>query len=876
LLSSSWLASSSGRVGSMKLQESKSLKKLFFVIIIVSLVFQSAETSSESRYTREKSEKLFHRIQWHEYTPETFITALKKQKPIFLVISAPAWCYWCHVYESEDYLYHPEVYSFINEHFVAIFVDSDKRPDLTKKYLEGGWPSTTIFSPDFRRISGFTGPQDPHALKEFLAQIINYFKDKIFTDFSDEFRYEKVQPIVPAIHQLVDIENMFLSYVNSVFDKKYGGFIQGNVADSQMEQKFPTGFVYIYLLEKYRESGKKDYLTMIKTTFDNQYTDIERLEEDYRLYDPVEGGFHRYSTKTDWRKPHYEKMLGDQAKLIRAYANLSTITGDDTVRAVVDKTLSFIKTKFYDATGGFYASQDAYLEHAYYGLPKQKREEIPPPYIDKTRIMDANSMMISTLLSVSDIYKNKAYAKIAMKSLDFIQDEMISHHGAYYFYDYEKARPFLTGQSIANSWALLAFLDGYAVSKEKKYLATAVQIARYSLNNLYDWNSGGFFERNSRDAELYGPYEKIDLSKPYRENAVFSHAMLRLYQITGDLAFLESGLKTLGYLMIKSGSLDEMYYVLKTAELVRENNLLDIYSRNEDKIDILLTEGKEAFFLNKIFDRKKDDIVLDDAPKFRDDLTSASTVILVFLAFFAGLLSFLSPCTLPVLSAYFAQGISAKKGEILKHTMFFFFGLATVFSVFGMGATLAGNVLRQYRLIFTHTAAIVIVIFGILELFGKGFSGLNLSLKRSHKTPIGSYLFGSVFAIGWSACIGPILASLLLLSATTGTVFKGTVLLFIYSLGLAVPLVLVSLFFDRIKNKTFWKILRGKGFTIPLFKKQLHMHSTYLISGVILIVLGILIYNDYLYKLNQLTYQTDYVQNLIVKGEEFLRDILLR
>jgi hypothetical protein len=128
--------------------------------------------------TRERSEALFHLIDWHEYTPDTFLKALEEQKPIFLLISAPAWCYWCHVYESEDYLYHPELYPYINENFIAIFIDSDKRPDLTKKYLEGGWPSTTIFTPDFRRIFGFSGPQDPHALKEYFEQIINQLKGR--------------------------------------------------------------------------------------------------------------------------------------------------------------------------------------------------------------------------------------------------------------------------------------------------------------------------------------------------------------------------------------------------------------------------------------------------------------------------------------------------------------------------------------------------------------------------------------------------------------------------------------------------------------------------------------------------------------------------
>ena len=138
-------------------------KKIIFSIIL--LFFSFIQTvNAESKYTRENSEELFNLIDWQEYEPDTFEKASREQKPIFLVISAPAWCYWCHVYESKDYLYHDNLYPYINGNFIPVIIDSDKRPDLTRKYLEGGWPSTTIFSPDMRRIAGFTGPRNPNGV----------------------------------------------------------------------------------------------------------------------------------------------------------------------------------------------------------------------------------------------------------------------------------------------------------------------------------------------------------------------------------------------------------------------------------------------------------------------------------------------------------------------------------------------------------------------------------------------------------------------------------------------------------------------------------------------------------------------------------------
>jgi cytochrome c-type biogenesis protein len=856
---------------------SQRIKVFFFLFLfLVSTALSTPEVIADSRYTRERSEALFHLIDWHGYTPDTFRKALEEQKPIFLIISAPAWCYWCHVYESEDYLYHPELYPYINENFIAIFVDSDKRPDLTKKYLEGGWPSTTVFTPDFRRIFGFSGPQDPQALRVYFEQIIHQLKDKSFTEFSDEFRYEETGPVVPEEEQLTGIEQAFLSYLEKTFDSTFGGFILGSSPERPQVQKFPAGLAHKYLLERYDTTGKSEYLDMVKTTFNHQYTDRADIDSTYRLYDPVEGGFHRYSTQRDWTIPHYEKMLSDQAKLIRAYAHLLNITDDSRVRNAVEGSVSFVLRKLYDNDGGFYTSQDAYLEEEYYGLPAEEREKIEPPYIDRTRIMDANAMMISTLLYLYEVFGDKEYEAASRKSLDFITAKMIGREGAYYYYDYDKKEPSLTGQSVSNAWAMLVLLDGSRVLKEKKYLKKAVKLARYSLDTLYDWQSGGFFERNSSDSALYAPYEKIDLSKPYRENVVFAYAMLRLYLITGDLAYLESGMKTLGYLVTRGGRPDEMYYLMRASRLVAENNLIATYRNNSEAIRSVIKKGRADFFLKKLFASREDDVTLEDVPQFRDAATGASFIVLALLAFFAGILSFLSPCTLPVLSAYFAQGFHAKKGEILLHTIFFFFGLATVFSIFGMGATLAGSIFRENRLIFTKVAAMVIITFGVLEIFGRGFSGLNIYLKGGRKTPIGSYLFGAVFALGWSACIGPILASFLLLSATSATVLKGSGLLFIYALGLGIPLVLISLFFDRIRSNRFWKILQGREITIPVFGKKLQVHSTYLVSGLILILLGFLIFNDYLYALNQLTFRTDYVQDLIIRGEELLQDFFLR
>ncbi len=849
-------------------------RKLVITSFLFLLLF-SLPVIAESKYTREKSEELFHLINWQDYTSETFDRALREQKPIYLVISAPAWCYWCHVYESEDYLYNPSLYPYINENFIPVFVDSDKRPDITKKYLEGGWPSTTIFTPNMVRIQGFSGPRDPHGLRTYLESTVNYLRNQSFSQASIQVKYENLTGVVPTEQQLLVQENNYLQYLQESFDQYYGGFGIGNLPQEREGQKFPSPLAYKFLAEKYAQTGNKIYLGYVKTTFDNLYTNLSEINVRYHLYDPVEGGFHRYSTKRDWTSPHYEKMLFDQAKFIFFLTDFYDITKDERVKTALDGTVNFVQSKMYDKEGGFYSSQDAHMEEIYFGELKEERAKLKQPYIDKTRNIDSNSMMIVAFLKLYNRTKDERHREIAKKSLDFLKDNMIGGEGAYYYFDYERKLAFLTGQATSNSWVLLAFVEGYESLGDKNYLSSAEKIAGYSLDNLYDWESGGFFNRNSKDTGYYAPNERVDLSKPYEENAVYSYSMLRLYLVKKDLRYLEAGLKTLGMLLQKSGGLDNTYFTMKASELVKDEKLLAIYQENLPEIDKVVNDNKKIFSLHDLLNPKTN-YSLSDVPKLKDEFSNAGFIVLGILAFLAGILSFLSPCCLPVLSAYFASNIKVKKGEVVINTLFFFLGVAIVFSIFGMGATFVGNLFREHRELFTKAAGATIILFGLLEIFGKGFSGLQFNIGLKRKTPLGNIIFGMLFAVGWSACIGPILASLLLLSATSGTILKGMFLLFIYSFGLFVPLLLISLYLDKLKNKKFWNIIKGKSLELNFFGRKTQIHTTYLISGIILIIIGLLIFNDYLYRLNQYALQTTYVQDIILQGEQFIKNIFLR
>jgi cytochrome c-type biogenesis protein len=216
-----------------------------------------------------------------------------------------------------------------------------------------------------------------------------------------------------------------------------------------------------------------------------------------------------------------------------------------------------------------------------------------------------------------------------------------------------------------------------------------------------------------------------------------------------------------------------------------------------------------------------------------------SVLVLAVPAFLAGLLSFLSPCTLPILPAYFAFTFQSNRQTIVLMTVAFFLGLATTMTLLGAIATALGQLLVQNLSTLTFWGGLIIIGFGIMSLLGKGFAGPQMQ-GRPATSVAGSYLYGATFALGWTACIGPILGALLTMLIAQGTALvQGAVLSFIYAMGLGMPLIILAAFFSRLgSGSRFWQIVRGKGFEVRLGPWTLYLHTTSILSGVLLIAMG--------------------------------------
>ena len=216
-----------------------------------------------------------------------------------------------------------------------------------------------------------------------------------------------------------------------------------------------------------------------------------------------------------------------------------------------------------------------------------------------------------------------------------------------------------------------------------------------------------------------------------------------------------------------------------------------------------------------------------------------SSLPLPIAAFFAGLISFLSPCVLPLVPGYVSlisgaglDELKSPQGQLMRRVLVnsvgFILGFSVVFITLGAISTEIGQLAARYKHTLSIVAGVVIILFGLhltgIFKFKALYTDARLHRVKGSSTPIGAFIIGFAFAFGWTPCLGPILTAILTIAGEQDTVAKGIFLLAIYSLGLAVPFLLTSLLMERFLK--FYSRFRS------------HMHALEVGSGALLIVLG--------------------------------------
>ena len=307
-------------------------------------------------------------IRWHEWGAEAFAEAQRENKPMLLDVGA-VWCHWCHVMDRESYD-DPEIAAIVNEHFVAVKVDRDERPDIDSRYQaavqavsgQGGWPLTAFLTPEGKPFYGGTyfPPSDGYGRPSFrrvLLSIAAAYREK----HGDVV--EQAAMVESAIAQsesfpgrggrvsagvIGAIEESALK----MFDPRHGGFGQA--------PKFPHPSLLEVLIERYGHAPVKS--PEASTNSERRGLIVTTLEHMARggMYDQLAGGFHRYSVDERWIVPHFEKMCYDNSELLKNYVHAYQVTGEQFFADVARDIMRWMDEWLSDRErGGFYASQDA-------------------------------------------------------------------------------------------------------------------------------------------------------------------------------------------------------------------------------------------------------------------------------------------------------------------------------------------------------------------------------------------------------------------------------------------------------------------------------------------------------------------------------------
>jgi uncharacterized protein YyaL (SSP411 family) len=298
-------------------------------------------------------------VDWYPWSEEAFEKAKKENKPVLLSIGYSA-CHWCHVMERESFE-NEKIAALMNELFVNIKVDREERPDLDEIYMNavqmltgrGGWPMTMFLTPEGKPFYGGTyfPPEDRQGMPGFpriLQGVAQAYRERP-ADVE-----KSVGQILETLHHMAESQPSEKDFAPGIiaescekiaraYDSENGGLGQA--------PKFPNPGVYELFLRYYSESGDERYLTMVAQT-------LSKMAQG-GIYDHVGGGFHRYSVDAKWLVPHFEKMLYDNAQLLRIYSQAYVITREPLYKTVVEESAGYLLREMHQPEGGFYSTQDA-------------------------------------------------------------------------------------------------------------------------------------------------------------------------------------------------------------------------------------------------------------------------------------------------------------------------------------------------------------------------------------------------------------------------------------------------------------------------------------------------------------------------------------
>lgn len=543
-------------------------------------------------------------VNWYPWGKEALELAKKEDKPILVSIGYST-CYWCHVMERQVFC-DEKIAELMNRCFINVKIDREERPDLDVIYMaarqlmtrEGGWPNNVVLTPDlkpffaggtFAADNRYGKPSFPEVVLT-LADIWATKREMALQTAEDATHYIKAQLAIEKKEYTVDsiteamLPDRLFEQLCSYADEANGGFFHA--------PKFPQETYLLFLLSYYRERKDQQALDILTNSLDKMAAG--------GIYDHIGGGFHRYAVDEEWKVPHFEKMLYNQAMLMRCYSEAYQVTEDKHYRYVAEHILECVSNMLMKETGGFYSALDAEtdeVEGAYYSwteveirsllTPKEaelffscfsladiphfaghkhpeggvifvrdldirqgKHGKIVPllakleaarrkrklPMLDTKIITAWHSMMVATLAQAGVILQRQDYLALAEQSGHFLLAHLTAEDGRLLRVAEGDKESAIYGFLEDYAYAIQACLMLHKASHNPFWLEQAIALAEQTIQRFEDGENGGFFFSEATEESIVRIKEADDSALP-SANAVMLHNMAELYDVTSNPAW---------------------------------------------------------------------------------------------------------------------------------------------------------------------------------------------------------------------------------------------------------------------------------------------------------------------------------------------------
>ena len=502
-------------------------------------------------------------IAWKPWSDAAFEQARKEHRFVLLDLEA-VWCHWCHVMDEQTYRSEP-VKKLIRDHYIALRVDQDARPDLSRRYEDYGWPATIVFSPEGKEIvkrSGFVPPQRFASLLEAIV------KDPTPVKYRDS---EQPQQYSTSPLLSEDVRRALRRNFTDSHDFKRGGLLQ--------QQKF-------------MDRDSVEYALMLAGNGDQQARQMatQTLAGSLNLIDPVWGGVYQYSTDGDWKHPHYEKIMFVQAEHMRLYALAALALGDrrylDAAKRIYDYTTGFLLAP----DGAYYVSQDADLvkgRHSedYFAQPDAGRRSRGMPAIDTHLYARENGWMIQGLAAYYAAGGDAGVLRRAVTAAHWALDRRSLPAGGFRHDETDAAGPYLE-DTLAMGRGFLAL---YQVTGNREWLRHAERAEQFIHANFAGAAAG--YDTAAANGGVLAPLPQAD------ENIMMARFANLLAHYTGNDSYRTHAELAMRFLVTREVALrrrSEAGVLIADAELAGSPAHLTIVGAKSDPVAQLLFEKAQG------------------------------------------------------------------------------------------------------------------------------------------------------------------------------------------------------------------------------------------------------------------------------------------